>query len=180
MTGFGTATQKISAARAALTPFGESSNAIASYGSTPSASIAVRGDDVRPPLGTADALEVFRDPTVGAGGNDRDRETEPVRLVEVRLDARPQRLEREQLELARLPRGRDRLAVDRLVEKLVELVQLVRSPDRPDPQRESLLRQLDAVLLEDLPPRTQVDRLRVDERAVEVEEKGPDHGSIVE
>ena len=37
-----------------------------------------------------------------------------------------------------------------------------------------------SIPLEDLPPRTQVDRLRVDERAVEVEEEGPDHGSIVE
>src|SRR5436305_1769004 len=137
--------------------------------------VAVRADDYRPPVHEAEPLEVRVDPRARAAGNDADEQAEVARILEVREDAGTQLLELEQLELPLPARRRHRLAIARRFEERVELVELVRPVERPDAQREAVQRHRHAVRLEDLRPRAQVDRLGVDERAVEVEEQSSDH-----
>ena len=189
MTGFGTATVKIPAATAAATPFGESSKAIASSGAhaqrlerlevehrarLAALAVAVGAEDARPAVGEPEPLEVALDPVPRAARHDPDLEAERGARPRGSLDARRAAAQQQQLALARAggrrsrPRGRPaaRAAASSSSSSSGP-------PSVPIRSRKRSSGSVDAVRLEDLLPGAQVDRLRVDDRPVEVEQERP-------
>src|SRR6266545_1570924 len=144
--------------------------------------ISVCTDHARPLL-QCESPKVVVDPRPRAARHDRNLQAEPSCVVEILANARAQGLELEQLELPPVAGRPDGVTVAGSREQgveLVELVELVRAGERADPKCEAIERNPEAVRIEDLPPRPQADRFRVDECPVEVEEKRSDHATIVE
>jgi hypothetical protein len=193
VTPLGTATVKIPAAFAALTPFGESSKAIASSAETPRRSSASRYR-----VGRGFERSALRSAvTISSKCSARCRrrrwrsthsreELETIAVLspcrsassEVGEDPGPEVLDLEQLELVLPTAGPDGLAVDRPVE-LLEVVERLEASDRSDDRRPAIERELLAVLPVDLLPRGVRRRLGVDDEAVEVEEERADHSGCL-
>ena len=168
MTSLGTATQKMPAAFAARTPFGESSKATASCASTPSAlerleierrrrlgpnGIAVGSADRVPADGLLEPFEVHVDPATRRAGDDRPLQAVLPSGGEVLHDAGAQLLGLDQRDLTCVAPFVQRLTVERLTNQFLQVRHRIeQSVGGADDRRPELGRQFVAVIaVEELP-----------------------------
>src|SRR5207244_3329514 len=95
--------------------------------------VSVRGHDRLPAVEVAEALEDRLDPAVRAAGHDRGQQAATLRLLEVLLDAGTKRLQVDQRELTLAAPRRQRLAVQRRPDELLQMAHRIeRAFDRAD------------------------------------------------